>query len=66
MTSEGFTKKFLQIIAAIIIREPAMEYIVGTSPTPRKTQTGFKIASSIAIIMDSVAEIYLMPSLKII
>ncbi len=64
--SLGFKKKFLQIIAVIIIIDPAIEYMEGTSPTPIRTHIGFKIASSMAIIIDSVAEIYFIPSLKII
>lgn len=64
--SSGLMNKFLQTIVSKIMTAPIIEYTVGTSPTPKKTHTGFRIASSIAMIMDSVAEIYLMPSLKII
>ncbi len=61
-----FFERFLHNIAPKIIIPPKMEKIEGFSPIPINTQIGLKIASNVAIIIDSVADTYLIPSLNII
>jgi len=62
----SFPLTLRQMMAPKIIEPPIIEYTDGASPIPMNTQTGLNTASSVAIIIDSVAETYFIPSLNII